>query len=110
MIEDLAGQGYSAKRCCRIMKVAPSGYFRYKKAVPTQQELRRRWLTGLICQIHQASRGTYGYRRVRAELVLGHGVRVTKRTVARLMRDAQLKGLPAKKGEGARQTRPRPRT
>jgi putative transposase len=39
-----------------------------------------------IRQVHAASYGTYGHRRVHAELVLGHGVRVSHGRVERLMR------------------------
>ena len=36
--------------------------------------MRREWLTGITRDIHVASRGTYGYRRVHAELTHAHGV------------------------------------
>ena len=60
--------------------------------------MRRQWLTGLIREIHAASRQTYGSRRVHAELTLGMGVRVSERLVAVLMSQAQIAGLrgPAK--------------
>jgi transposase InsO family protein len=50
---------------------------------PTQ--MRRVWLTSLIREVHAASRGTYGSRRVHAELTLGMGVHVSERLVAVLM-------------------------
>jgi hypothetical protein len=43
--------------------------------------MRRVWLTALIREVHTASRGTYGSRRVHAELTLGMGVRVSERRV-----------------------------
>jgi putative transposase len=63
---------------------------------PTQ--MRRQWLTGLIREVHAASRQTYGSRRVHAELTLGMGVRVSERLVAVLMSHARIAGLqgPAK--------------
>lgn len=97
MIAALAGQGFNAKRCCRILGVAPSGYFRWKDHAPTPTELRRAWLRELITQIHAASRGTYGRRRVRAELVLGHGIVVSKKLVAKIMTEAQITGVPTKR-------------
>jgi len=39
--------------------------------------MRRVWLTSLIREVHAASRGTYGSRRVHAELTLGMGVHVS---------------------------------
>jgi putative transposase len=59
---------------------------------PTQ--MRRQWLTGLIREVHAASRQTYGSRRVHAELTLGMGVRVSERLVAVLMSQARIAGLP----------------
>jgi putative transposase len=97
VIAALAGQGLSAKRCCRICGVAPSGYFRWRGLPPSAGELRRRWLRGLITQVHTASRATYGYRRVRAELVLGYGLQVSNKLVAKLMAQEQLKGLPSRR-------------
>ena len=60
--------------------------------------MRREWLTALIRQVHAESRGTYGSRRVRAELIQGRGIGVSERLVWRLMHDAGLYGLagPAK--------------
>ena len=98
MIQSLAGQGYSAKLCCRILGVAPAGYFRWRRRVPTAAELGRHWLAGLISDIHVASRGTYGRRRIRAELVIGRQLIVSNKLVARVMSEAGLRGLPLRKG------------
>ena len=46
-----------------------------------------------ITEIHEQSRGTYGWPRVHAELVLGLGVEVNHKRVARLMRAAGVQGL-----------------
>ena len=97
MIASLAGQGYESKRCCRILGVAPSGYFSWRRCSPSPRELRREWLRGLISQIHADSRGVYGYRRVRAELQLGRQIVVSRKLVHKLMAEGQLKGLPARK-------------
>ena len=43
------------------------------------------WLTDIICQVHQQSRGIYGARRVHAELTLGHGITVGHNAVTMLM-------------------------
>jgi len=97
VIDALAGQGISVKRCCRILGVAPSGYFRWKRRGPSAAELRRRWLAGLISETHARSRGTYGYRRITAELRIGSNLQVNHKLVARLMDEQGLKGLPRRK-------------
>ena len=40
--------------------------------------MRRLWLTGLINEVHVASRQTYGSRRIHAELTIGMKVQVRK--------------------------------
>jgi len=61
--------------------------------VPSARELRHAWLTEIIRRVHAESRGTYGVRRVHAELTLGHGVSVGRQAVESLMRRAHLQGL-----------------
>jgi hypothetical protein len=52
------------------------------------------WLTGLIREVHTASRGTYGYRRVHAELTLGMVVRDSKRLISVTMNMNRIASLP----------------
>lgn len=94
MIERLADAGIPIDRCCRVLGVARQHYYRVKRKPLTQSELRRQWLTGLIREVHVTSRGTYGYRRVHAELTMAMGVTVSERTVHKLMRLAGIYGLP----------------
>ena len=56
--------------------------------------MRRLWLTGLINEVHVASRQTYGSRRVHAELTIGMKLQVSERLVAVLMSKAGIRGLP----------------
>lgn len=55
--------------------------------------MRHALLTDLIHEVHAASRGTYGYRRVHAELTLGRGLVVAHGTVELLMARAGLAGV-----------------
>jgi hypothetical protein len=56
--------------------------------------MRRLWLTGLISEVHTASRQTYGSRRIHAELTIGMKLQVSERLVAVLMGKAGIRGLP----------------
>lgn len=56
--------------------------------------MRRQWLTGLIREVHTASRGTYGSRRIQTELARGMDVRVSEHLVAGLISLAGIAGLP----------------
>jgi putative transposase len=46
-----------------------------------------------IKQVDGANRGVYGARRIHAELRLAEGIRVGRKRVERLMRDAAISGL-----------------
>jgi putative transposase len=94
VIAELTSQGFSAKRCCRILGVAASGFFMWRRRAPSPRQLRFAWLTELVRAIHADSRGTYGWRRVNAELTYGHGVIVNRKTVRKIMRLHGLHGLP----------------
>lgn len=55
-------------------------------------------LLEVIGEIHHASRGTYGARRVHAELTQGRGIVVARCTVELVMRRNGLAGLPGRRG------------
>lgn len=94
MIDRLVDAGAPVDRCCKVLGIARQNYYKHKRKPTTATQLRRQWLTGLIREIHVASRGTYGYRRVHAELILGMGITVCPRTVSVLMTLAGIYGLP----------------
>ena len=52
-------------------QVSSPGYYEYKKRPISPTQMRRLWLTGLINEVHVASRETLGSRRVLAELTIG---------------------------------------
>ncbi len=94
MIDRLADTGMPIDRCCHLLGVSRQGYYRYKRRATSATQLRRQWLTGLIREVHVASRGTYGYRRIHAELTMAMGVHVSSRLVSVLMTQAGIYGLP----------------
>ena len=94
MIDLLVDAGFSVQRCCQVLGVSSQGYYRYRRRPLSPTKMRREWLTALIREIHKDSRGTYGSRRVHAELTLGRGVHVSKGLVTILMHDAGIAGLP----------------
>ena len=61
VIDRLVDAGAPVGVCCRLLGVSRQGYYRYLKRPTSSTQLRRLWLTGLIREIHIASRGTYGY-------------------------------------------------
>lgn len=94
MIDTLVEAGFPAKVCCRVLGVSSPGYYKYRARPLSRTQMRRQWLTGLIREVHEASRGTYGSRRIHAELTMGISVVVSARLVAVLMSLAGVRGLP----------------
>ncbi len=65
-----------AQVACRVLAVSESGYYARLRRAPSERAVRHAWLTEVITQVHIDSRGTYGGRRVHAELTLGQGITV----------------------------------
>jgi putative transposase len=89
----MATEGLPVKLACRVLRVSESGYYARRSMPPSPRSIRHAWLTDLIRQAHLASRGTYGIRRVHAELTLGHGVAIGHQAVEWLMRRAGIQGI-----------------
>lgn len=89
----MAGEGCSVQLACRVLAVSESGFYAQRCRPPSARSIRHAALTDLIGRIHLDSRGTYGARRVHAELVLGHGWVIGHGTVALLMRRAGIAGV-----------------
>ncbi len=82
---------YPVSLLCRVLKVSRSGYYDWKDRPPSKRDQENVALTEQIVEIHERSRGTYGYPRVHAELK-ALGVRCSRKRIARLMRKAGLRG------------------
>ncbi len=89
----MATEGLPVKLACRVLKVSESGYYARRSRPPSVRSVRHTWLTDLIRRAHFASRGTYGIRRVHAELTLGQGVAVGHQSVELLMHRAGIQGI-----------------
>lgn len=87
---------------CRMLGISRSGYYAWRGRSPSRRSREDAALTERIAQIHRRSRETYGYPRVHAEL-RALGVRCGRRRVARLMREAGLRGCM--RGKRRRTTR-----
>ena len=81
----MAGEGLPVQLACRVMGVSESGYYDALSRPPSVRAIRHAWLTDQIREAHAASNGTYGARRVHAELTLGRGLVVSHGAVELLM-------------------------
>jgi putative transposase len=77
---------------CSVLGVSRAGYYAWKDRPASPRRRRDDELLALIRQIHDESEGSYGWPRMHAEL-RHRGVRISRKRVARLMREAGLSGL-----------------
>ena len=82
---------------CRVLGVSPSGYYAWGSRGSCARARRDEELGEAIRAIHEDSRGTYGVPRVHAELS-ARGWRISRKRVARLMREAGLAGVSRRRG------------
>lgn len=80
---------YGLKNMCRWAGVSASGFFHWRTRPASAQARRHAQLGALVAWSFQRSRGTYGYRRVHADL-LRRGVTVGEDLVRDLMRELDL--------------------
>jgi putative transposase len=82
---------------CRVLGVSRSGFYAWQTRAPSDRALSDAWLLERIREIHTTNRGVYGAPRIHAELQLAQGIRVGRKRVERLMREAGLSGLVPKR-------------
>ena len=83
-----------------MLNVSRSGYYGWLARLDSPRRQENELLLKHIEKIHADSRGTYGSPRVHAELVLGLGLPVNLKRVARLMREAGIQGLYRRRRHG----------
>jgi putative transposase len=88
---------HPVKTMCRVLEVSRSGFHAWAKRAPSPRALKDARLTERIRQIHAEHRQVYGSPRIHAELVMASGERVGRKRVERLMRQAGISGLVARK-------------
>jgi transposase InsO family protein len=76
---------------CRVLEVTRSGFYSWRGREPSARARKEERLRVEVRAIHRTSRGRYGSPRVHAELQ-ARGEQVSRRRVARLMRQEGLRG------------------
>ncbi len=77
----------------RVFGVSASGFYAHRTRPRSLRSLADEVLADMITTIHTDSRGTYGAPRVQAELRIAHDVHVSRKRIARIMRQAGLQGV-----------------
>ena len=81
---------------CRVLEVAQSGYYAWKKRQPSQRQQADERLAGVIEHAFSQGRLVYGSPRIHAALSR-QGIRCGRKRVARLMRQLGLTAAPRKR-------------
>jgi transposase InsO family protein len=81
---------------CRVLRVARSGFYAWRKRKPSRRSQRQQRLLEQIRIVHQENRELYGSPRVHRALRVG-GQSVSRNTVAKLMRKAKIRAKVRKK-------------
>ena len=84
---------YPVAMMCRVLKVSRSGYYAWRTRPESARAKTDRELTQVVKRVHAESKGVYGSPKVRDEL-LAEGYQYGRHKVARLMRNAGLRGCP----------------
>ena len=87
---------YPIRLMCRLLKVSSSGYYAWRVRPEPQRVRYDRKLMRAVRRIHAESDGTYGSPRIYAALK-AEGLLGGRSRVARLMREARLKGCPKRR-------------
>lgn len=87
---------YPVKLMCKLLEVSRSGFYAWQGRPESQRAQDDRHLLQQIKRIHAASGGVYGAPRITAEL-REEGYECGRRRVARLMRQAGLRGCPKRR-------------
>ena len=92
---------HSVQTMCRVLEVSRSGYYAWAARPPSERAVANAALLVEIRRVHGESDGTYGSRRVHAQL-RRDGREVNVKRVERLMRVEGIQGayVPAKRRRG----------
>ena len=100
VVRELAADGIPVATVCRVLEVSTSGFYEWGTRPASDRDWEQAHLMDAIRDVHAASYGTYGHRRVHAELVLGQHLAVSHGRVERLMRGTGLQGIHRRRLRG----------
>jgi putative transposase len=100
VVRELSAEGIPVAAACRVLQVSTSGFHEWNTRPPSPRDLEQAYLMNEIYDAHKASHGTYGHRRIHAELVLGRHRVVSPGRVQRLMKCTGLQGIHRRRLHG----------
>jgi putative transposase len=94
---------HPVSRLCQVLGVTRAGYYAWKSRAPSRRALADGELRSVIARVFADSRETYGAPRIQAELAEEHDLRVSRKRIARLMRELRIVGV-SRRRKGPRTT------
>jgi len=89
--ERVAEKKFPVRAMCRVLGVTPSGYYAWRKRPKSERERDDEVLGLEVAAAHAKSKGIYGSPRI-TEVLKAQGRSVSRKRVARKMREAGLRG------------------
>lgn len=95
-IRDALASDFSIRMSCRVLRVSPSGYYRFLSAPIAPRKAKRLEVETAILRVHAESRQIYGAPKIVHELPR-LGVSAHRNTVSQIMRERGIRAKYAKK-------------
>ncbi len=83
---------FNLTHMCKVLNMSRSGYYAWKKRKPSSQTLRRKQIAKAVEESHNASKGTYGHRRIHTDVNDDYHIQCCKETVRQVMKDLGIQG------------------
>jgi putative transposase len=87
---------YPVEICCEVLEVSRAGYYAWRDRPVSARQRRRDELAEKIQTVHQENRRVYGSPRI-TEALVAQGETVCENTVAKVMKQRQIKAKTTKK-------------
>jgi transposase InsO family protein len=98
---------YPLRLMCRVLAVSPAGFYAWQRRGPSARQQENTRLGVQVAAFHRRSRRRYGSPRIHRDLREEAGLRVSRKRVARVMREAGLVGTPRRRFRVTTQADPR---
>ena len=95
---DSVKKAYPLCLLCKVMQVSRSGYYNWRNRRQSARDVERARLIPMVKEIHKASRGTYGSRRM-AKKLESTGTYCGKHKAGTLMKRHGIRSSISKKGD-----------
>lgn len=82
---DLLSRDYAIRDICNLMGVSRSGYYKWKKRLPSKRDINREKMIELVRTVHEAHR-THGYRWTAAYIRINERISISENYVYKCFR------------------------